>query len=259
MTTWNPSAPWHRASYDRFLLERLPELLARRLPLCGYRVTPEAEAACSVTLTLSSASGEVEVAYTDLPTPDAEGLFAYKGQRLVVVPTASSDELETAEIRCVGEQLYALIEARLGEAPEDLPWDESLARAWLPLGTWVREFLERTGQRLDATNWLSARTHLRRITLPERRRVYLPGHYGRVCMVETPEGPNIGRVLTVAMGAEIRDGKLEILETDPVAGYGLVAHMVPLLEYDEPARLLMGVNMLRQWITPPDPEPALVQ
>jgi hypothetical protein len=31
--------------------------------------------------------------------------------------------------------------ARLGEAPSHLNWDSALARAWLPLDTWVHEFL----------------------------------------------------------------------------------------------------------------------
>ena len=35
--------------------------------------------------------------------------------------------------------------------------------------------------------------------------------------------------------------------------------MIPLLEHNDPNRLLMGANMLGQWLVPPDPEPALVQ
>jgi len=265
MTTMQPltpataETPWHSASFDRFLLDRLPDLLGRRMPISNYRVTPQGETGWTVTLSLHAGSREVEVIYTDIPRPDADGIFTFKDRRLVVVPTASSDALETAEIRCAGEQLYAVVEARLGEAPEDLPWDEGLARSWLPLDTWVCEFLERSGQRLDETNWISARTHLRRIVLPERSRVFTPGHYGRVCPIETPEGPNIGRVLSVSLGAEIRDGRLEIVNANPEAGHGLGAHMVPFLEHDDPCRLLMGVNMMRQWLTPPDPEPALVQ
>ena len=35
--------------------------------------------------------------------------------------------------------------------------------------------------------------------------------------------------------------------------------MAPLLEHNDLNRQLMGVNMMRQWLVPPDPEPALVQ
>ena len=258
MTTY-AAAPWHAASFDRFLLDRLPDLLGRRMPLQSYRVEPDGDHALTVTVGMRSENGAVEAAYSPIPRPDADGVFHYKGRRLVVPPIASSDELESADIRCVGDQLFATFEARLGEAPKELAWDEALLRAWLPLDAWIIELLDRAGQRLDETNWLSAKTHLRRLFLPERSRVFLPGHYGRVCAVETPEGPNIGRVLTVALGATIADGKLEIVDFDPAAGYGLAAHMVPYLGHDEPARLLMGVNMMRQWLTPPDREPALVQ
>src|SRR5260370_17792070 len=35
--------------------------------------------------------------------------------------------------------------------------------------------------------------------------------------------------------------------------------MIPLLEHNAPEQLLMGANMLRQWIVLPSPEPALIQ
>ena len=259
MTATHDSAPWHAASFDRFLLEKLPDLLGRRMPFSGYRVEPEGEHAFTVTVGMRSENSIVEAIYAPIPRPDSDGIFHHKGRRMVVSPMASSDELESAEIRCVGEQLLALIEARLGEAPKDLIWDESLLRAWLPLDTWITDFVEQAGRRLEETNWLSARAHLRRFFLPDRSRVFAPGHYGRVCPIETPEGPNTGRVLSVSLGADIVDGRLVVHDPDPVAGYGLGAHMVPFLEHDDPTRLLMGVNMMRQWLSPPDPEPALVQ
>ena len=33
----NASTPWHKASFDRFLQDGLPALLAERLPLVGYQ------------------------------------------------------------------------------------------------------------------------------------------------------------------------------------------------------------------------------
>ena len=88
--------------------------------------------------------------------------------------------------------------------------------------------------------------------------MFTPGHYGRACPIETPEGPNIGRVLVVARGATIREGRLEIVDNRPEMTLGLCASLIPFLEHDEPCRALMGANMLRQWITPSDPEPPLV-
>ena len=71
--------------------------------------------------------------------------------------------------------------------------------------------------------------------------------YGLVCPYCTPEGPNIGRVLEVARGARIRDGKLERIDEAPDSILGFSASMVPFLEHDDTNRALMGINMMRQW------------
>src|SRR5260370_51920 len=136
-------APWHKASFDRFLHERLPYLLAEHIPLLGYTATATDPYTCQIELTLSSPTGEVIVAYAGLPQPDQEGVFQIDGKRLVVVPYAAHDDLENAEIFCVGEQLEAHLRQRLGKAPDDLAWDTALARAWLPLNLWIGEFFER--------------------------------------------------------------------------------------------------------------------
>ena len=264
------SAFWHRESFDRFLKDQLPQLLAARMPLVGYHVESTGLYTCRVKVAFASASGDVEVEYTDIPQPDEEGIFEVEGVKYVVVPIASQEELDLAEIRCVGEQLYHYFEERLGEAPEDLPWDESLARAWLPLNVWMREFLHhadlpwdgnivQTAQTLHEQNWLDRHAQLRRIVVTEPKKMFTPGHFGRTCPFETPEGPNIGRILSIATSAEISDGKLVIVNDKPEASIGLAASMVPFLEHNDPNRQLMGVNMMRQWFVPPEVEPALVQ
>ena len=256
----NPSTLWHKVSFDRFLHERLPELLAERVPLIGYRAEPTGRYTCRVVVTLASASGDVEIEYADLSQPDEDGCLEIDGTLQVVVPVASTEELDIAEIRCVGEQLYDYIEERLGQAPTNgLPWDAALARAWLPLDLWVQEFMGGVAQPLEATNWISRQVHLRSIHVPDRKDVIAPGQFGRVCPFITPEGSNIGRILRVAVGAEIRDGKLVVVNERAEAGLGLTASMIPFLEHDDPTHLLMGTNMLRQWVVQATPEPALVQ
>ena len=49
------------------------------------------------------------------------------------------------------------------------------------------------------------------------------------------------------------------MDERPEAGLSTVTALIPFLEHNDPSRLLMGSNMLRQWIPPPDSEPALVQ
>ena len=252
------SAPWHRASFDVFIHERLPQLLTSRLPLSGYRVALTSETACRIDLTLETNGREIALSFEEVPLPDAEGIFRRNAKPYVVLPTASCDELDVAEIRCVGEQLLEDIAARLGEAPEELPWDETLARLWLPLDIWIRAALARTAQALDTTNSLARQSHLRRLLVPNREKMFTPGHYGRACPIETPEGPNIGRVLAVARGAAIREGRLEIVDSRPERMLGLCASLIPFLEHSEPCRVLMGANMMRQWVTPSGPQPPLV-
>src|SRR5581483_8713670 len=56
-----------------------------------------------------------------------------------------------------------------------------------------------------------------------------------------------------------RDGKLIVVDPRPEATLGLTASMIPFLEHTSMPRLTMGANMMRQWLVPPDPEPALVR
>ena len=256
------STPWHKASFDRFLQESLPQLLAERLPLSGYRAEPTGRYTCHVTVTLDSASGDVVCDFADLPYPDEDGIFEIDGERKVVISLAPTEELDVVEIACVGEQLYDHVAKRLGQAPQNgLPWDAELARAWLPLDEWIDEFMHdaQSAQVLEDTNWIARHIHLRSIFVMERKSATAPGQLGRVCPFETPEGSNTGRILRVAAGAQIRDGKLVIIDDTPQACLGLASSMIPFLEHDDPIHLLMGANMLRQQIVQSTPEPALVQ
>ncbi|GCE18657.1 hypothetical protein [Dictyobacter kobayashii] len=263
-------ADWHKATFEQCINEWLPALLAERLPLVGYEVRSTGAYTYQMRLTLAAGDEEVTVIYQDLPQPDADGVFVLDGLRYVVVPYASSDELAQADVFCVGEQLLQYYQQLLSyQAPDAVPWSEALLRAWLPIERWMREFfgaekgplldLPTTAQRLDETNWLATRQHLFRLYIKERSRLFTPGHFGRVCPFETPEGPNIGRIFPLAAGAAIRAGKVVVLDDQPAAMLGLEAAMIPLMEHDHPRSLLMGTNMLRQWLKPPQPEPALVQ
>ncbi len=249
---------WHKESYDRLLKQTLPELLAMRLPLAGYTVELIEASACQIKITISNGNGDIEASY-QVPLLDGRGVAQINDESVVVIPHVMGDDLATADVRSVGERIYDAIDAELGEAPENLPWDATLLRAWLPLDQWFNDFFEQNAQKLDQTNWLATQRHLRAVALPNREKLITESHVGRVCPFETPEGPNIGRILRIAVGAEIRDGAIHIIDDSPAASLGMTASMIPLLEHDDPNRLLMGANMMGQWIQPSDPEPALVQ
>ena len=258
--TLNLDVPWHRESFDLFVHQRLPQLLGERLPLADYQVEQQDSYTFSIKLSLGLGHTSVEVEYRDLPRPDRDGLFYIEGNYRVVVPYPDRRELDQARILCVGEQLYDFVDQRLEAAPEQLAWDDDLVRNWLPLDAWLRDFhLEETSQYLQATNWLDRYTHLRRLTLIpivvepfDDRNVFPDSQYGLVCPYCTPEGPNIGRVLEVARGARVRDGKLERIDEAPDSILGFSASMLPFLEHDDSNRALMGVNMMRQWTSAAD-------
>ncbi len=254
----NYKTPWHKSSYDRLLSDTLPQLLAERLPLASYQVLENEPAADSCTVLVELAGG-VQASYPSVPQPDEAGLFYLDGYPRVVIPLASQEELDQADITCVGEQLYAYIHERLGQASNGLNWDEEILRAWLPLERWVTEFLYSTAQPLDTTNWMSRHKHLRSLLIPGRQKVVAPGQMGRVCPFETPEGPNIGMAFTISLGAEIQDRRLVVVDERPEASLGISASMLPFLENNDPNRLLMAANMLRQGIPCSQPEPAWVQ
>lgn len=82
----------------------------------------------------------------------------------------------------------------------------------------VREFFgtSQLSQFLDQTNPLSETTHKRRLSalgpggLTRERagfevRDVHPSHYGRICPIETPEGPNIGLIVSLSTYARVND------------------------------------------------------
>ena len=255
------TAFWHKESFNRFIHNRLPELLAARMPLAGYHVESTGTYTCRIEVAFGFSSGNLEESYTDIPQPDDDGIFNIDGKDRIVLPIAQDEDLAAAEIKCVGEQLHDFIAERLGSAPSDFSWDSSIVKSWFSLHTWVREFFASRlyFPRIQSFNWLDRHTNLRRIRLEWRDQVMNPSYFGRVCPYETPEGPSVGKILSIAVGAEIRDGKLIVVDNRPEAMLGLGASLVPFIEHNDPNHQQMGVGMQRQFYVPPHPEPALVQ
>src|SRR4051812_24631580 len=98
------STPWHRRSYEKFVRESLPQLLKERLPLADYSVVDLGQTRCAVRVTLTSGRNEIAAEYS-LPAPNDDGIFDINGSRGVIVPLASTEALDVAEVKCVGELL----------------------------------------------------------------------------------------------------------------------------------------------------------
>jgi len=138
------------------------------------------------------------------------------------------DHLGNRRIRAVGELLenqYRIGLVRMEKAIKErmslteiealMPHDLINAK---PVSAVVKEFFgsSQLSQFMDQTNPLSEVTHKRRLSalgpggLTRERagfdvRDVHPTHYGRICPIETPEGPNIGLIASLSTYARVND------------------------------------------------------
>ena len=136
------------------------------------------------------------------------------------------DHLGNRRVRSVGElmenqyrvgllRMERAIRERMGAVEIDTVMPADLINA-KPAAAAVREFFgsSQLSQFMDQTNPLSEITHKRRVSalgpggLTRERagfevRDVHPTHYGRICPIETPEGPNIGLINSLATYAQI--------------------------------------------------------
>src|SRR5512132_3118223 len=225
------------------------------------------------------------------------------------------DHLGNRRVRCVGElaenqyrsglaRIEKAVKERLGQAETEALMPHDLINS-KPISAALKEFFgaSQLSQFMDQTNPLSEITHKRRVSalgpggLTRERagfevRDVHPTHYGRVCPIETPEGPNIGLINSLALYAQLNeygfletpyrrvaDGKLidelvsardngesiltsperiQYMDVAPTQIVSVAASLVPFLEHDDANRALMGANMQRQAVPTLRPEKALV-
>jgi hypothetical protein len=252
------ATPWHKESYEQLLKVTLPDLLKDHFPLTGYNIQDSADGQCLLELTVSTAKTTATVKYV-LPFPDDKGIFHIDNRQLVVIPKANSFDLALADIDCVGEQLYSFIYPHLECLPADMPWDEGLLYTLLPLQIWIKDFLQEYGRNVQNENWLTQHAALRQLLMPDNSIEVNDTFRGRVCPIDTVEGPMCGQILSIAIGAYIKDAKLIPGSSDNNQGLGLAAALIPCLEHNDPARSLMACGLMKQFQMLANPEPPLVQ
>ncbi|NWG32672.1 MAG: DNA-directed RNA polymerase subunit beta [Rhodocyclaceae bacterium] len=144
------------------------------------------------------------------------------------------DHLGNRRVRSVGElaenqfraglvRVERAVKERLNQAESENLMPHDLINA-KPISAAIKEFFgsSQLSQFMDQTNPLSEITHKRRVSalgpggLTRERagfevRDVHPTHYGRVCPIETPEGPNIGLINSLALYA--RTNEYGFLET----------------------------------------------
>jgi DNA-directed RNA polymerase subunit beta len=138
------------------------------------------------------------------------------------------DHLGNRRVRSVGElaenqfrsglvRVERAVRERLSQAESENLMPHDLINA-KPVSAAIKEFFgsSQLSQFMDQTNPLSEITHKRRISalgpggLTRERagfevRDVHPTHYGRVCPIETPEGPNIGLINSLALYARTNE------------------------------------------------------
>ncbi len=138
------------------------------------------------------------------------------------------DHLGNRRVRAVGELLenqYRIglvrmeraIKERMSLQEVDALMPHDLANS-KPVSGVVKEFFgtSQLSQFMDQTNPLSETTHKRRLSalgpggLTRERagfevRDVHPSHYGRICPIETPEGPNIGLIVSLSTYARVNE------------------------------------------------------
>ncbi|MFZ2619346.1 MAG: DNA-directed RNA polymerase subunit beta [Alphaproteobacteria bacterium] len=174
----------------------------------------------------------------DLRTLRREDIVAVVKQLLAIRDGRDSvddiDHLGNRRVRLVGElmenqfrigllRMERSVKERMGNTEIHTMMPNDLVNS-RPLAAALREFFasSQLSQFMDQTNPLSEVTHKRRMSalgpggLSRERagfevRDVHPTHYGRICPVETPEGPNIGLINSLASYARIN--KYGFIET----------------------------------------------
>lgn len=138
------------------------------------------------------------------------------------------DHLGNRRVRAVGElienqyrvglvRMERAVKERIGMQDVDTLVPQDLIN-YKPVSAVVKEFFgsSQLSQFMDQTNPLSEITHKRRLSalgpggLTRDRagfevRDVNPTHYGRICPIETPEGPNIGLIASLAVYARVNE------------------------------------------------------
>lgn len=156
------------------------------------------------------------------------------------------DHLGNRRVRSVGElvenqfrvglvRLERAVKEKMGSLAGSSLVPQDLIN-YKPVGAVVKEFFgsSQLSQFMDQTNPLSEITHKRRLSalgpggLTRDRagsdvRDVNPTHYGRICPIETPEGPNIGLIASLAVYSRVNDfGFLEtpyrLVDNEVVSG-----------------------------------------
>ena len=171
--------------------------------------------------------------------------------------TDDIDHLGNRRLRCVGEllqnqirvglsRLERVVRERMSIQDMDVATPSNLINI-RPVSAAIKEFFgsSQLSQFMDQTNLLAELTHKRRLSALgpgglNRERASFEvrdvhhSHYGRMCPIETPEGPNIGLIGSLATYARVNEyGFIETPYRKVIHGEGVVTDEVVYITADE--------------------------
>ncbi|MFH0977473.1 MAG: DNA-directed RNA polymerase subunit beta [Spirochaetota bacterium] len=175
---------------------------------------------------------------------EAEGYFLDDIDHLGNRRIRSVGELIMNQIKIGFQRTERVIKERMTIQDLDVATPQALISI-KPITAVINEFFgsSQLSQFMDQTNPLAELTHKRRLNalgpggLSRERagfevRDVHPSHYGRMCPIETPEGPNIG--LIVSMSAYARINEYGFLETPYIRiEHGKITDKIEFLTADE--------------------------
>ena len=226
----------------RAYFKHVPELSLNKVSLEGLKSEAEAQAAVDKMVHDLKSKGvdrhkleaRIEQRFTMSPKDIVEVIRILVELRNGRGEIDDIDHLGNRRVRSVGElaenqfraglvRVERAVKERLSQAESENLMPHDLINA-KPISAAIKEFFgsSQLSQFMDQTNPLSEITHKRRVSalgpggLTRERagfevRDVHPTHYGRVCPIETPEGPNIGLINSLALYA--RTNRYGFLET----------------------------------------------
>ncbi len=192
-------------------------------------------------------AGEVELSTTDRPVPiEVDDIDHFGNRRLRTVGELIQNQIRTGLVR-----MERVVRERMTTQDVEAITPQTLINI-RPVTAAIKEFFgtSQLSQFMDQTNPLAGLTHKRRLSalgpggLSRERagfevRDVHPSHYGRMCPIETPEGPNIGLIGSLSTFARINPFGFVETPYRKVVG-GVVSTQIEYLAADEEDRFVIA-------------------
>jgi len=265
----NPMWSWEEDMYEKLAAIKIK----------GTPVEPEFKGVFNYQATLLARWQLTAEYWIDIPWPE-DDLFLVRGRRYAFASRLIG-EIEDVRVLTPSRNYASLVSSHVSwvsRTRKTLDFSDTANKVYGRLSH-VELF-----QLLDDTNQTSILSHKRRVYNPSsKHRDIVEEFRGRLCPVETPESRKIGLTLHLAKDAIVDregyikapfliDGEIVYLSAKEEKERGLAGKLawpdaifsrataqVPFIHHNDPNRVLMGTNHIKQALVPERPEPPIVR